>query len=100
MGRVPCTQASGQISADGQFRWDGQEWVPLAAGYREPTSWTRPTNIGSFANPGRSPIPITGLIISELFAVLGLATFVWMLVAGIKFGPWALKKPGRPPSET
>jgi hypothetical protein len=33
---------AGQISPDGQFRWDGQQWVPLAAGYREPTSWTNP----------------------------------------------------------
>jgi hypothetical protein len=193
MDPVPSTQASGQISADGQFRWDGQQWAPLAAGYREPTSWTRPmqlitaalfaisaisgvvitfafvnhdsvlrainaqgtqipattsidtvvnitigvtygvaiffsllylvaalgsylgwrwmfwaalvlyglsgitvfTNIGSFANPDRSPVPTAGLIVSELFALLGLALFVWMLVAVIKFGPWAMKKPGR-----
>ena len=192
MDPVPSTQAAGQISADGQFRWDGQQWVPLAAGYREPTSWTRPmqlitaalfaisaisgvvitiafvnhdsvlravkaqgvqipattsidtvvnitigitygvailfallylvaalgsyvgwrwmfwaalvlyglsgiavfTNLGSIANPDRSPLPIAGLIISELFALLGLAMFVWMLVALIKFGPWAMKKPG------
>jgi hypothetical protein len=193
MDPVPSTQAAGQISADGQFRWDGQQWVPLPANYREPTPWTRPmqsitaalfaisaisgvvitiafvnhdsvlralhaqgtqipvstsvdtvvnitigvtygvaiffsllyliaalgsylgwrwmfwaalvlyglsgitvfTNIGSFANPDRSPIPVAGLIISELFAVLGLAMFVWMLVAVIKFGPWAMKRPGR-----
>ncbi len=193
MDPVPTTQAAGQISADGQFRWDGQQWVPLASNYREPTPWTRPmqlitaalfaisaisgivttiafvnhdsvlraihaqgtqvpagtnidtvvnvtigitygvaiffsllylvaalgsylgwrwmfwaalvlyglsgitvfTNIGSFANPGRSPIPVTGLIVSELFAVLGLAMFVWMLIAAIRYGPWAMKKPGR-----
>ena len=193
MEPVPSTQAAGEISADGQFRWDGQQWVPLAAGYREPTSWTRPmqlitaalfaisaisgvvitiafvnhdsvlraikaqgnqlpattsidtvvnitigitygvaivfallylvaalgsylgwrwmfwaalvlyglsgisvfTNLTSIANPDRSPLPIAGLIISELFALLGLAMFVWMLVAVIKFGPWAMKKPGR-----
>src|SRR6266851_4072819 len=187
MDPVPSTQAAGQ------FRWDGQQWVPLPTNYREPTSWTRPmqlltaalftisaisgvvitiafvnhdsvlrvihaqgtqipvstsvdtvvnitigvtygvaiffsllyliaalgsflgwrwmfwaalvlyglsgitvfTNIGSFANPDRSPIPVAGLIISELFAVLGLAMFVWMLVAVIKFGPWAMKRPGR-----
>ena len=53
------------------------------------------TNIGSFANPDRSPIPVTGLIVSELFAVLGLAMFVWMLIAAIRYGPWAMKKPGR-----
>jgi len=193
MDPVPTTQAAGQISADGQFRWDGQQWVPLASNYREPTPWTRPmqlitaalfaisaisgvvttiafvnhdsvlraihaqgtqvpagtnidtvvnvtigitygvaiffsllylvaalgsylgwrwmfwaalvlyglsgitvfTNIGSFANPDRSPIPVTGLIVSELFAVLGLAMFVWMLIAAIRYGPWAMKKPGR-----
>ena len=32
----------GQISPDGLFRWDGQDWTPLARGYREPTSWTLP----------------------------------------------------------
>ncbi|HKA12883.1 MAG TPA: hypothetical protein VKI99_20675 [Candidatus Dormibacteraeota bacterium] len=32
----------GQISPDGLFRWDGQDWMPLARGYREPTSWTLP----------------------------------------------------------
>jgi hypothetical protein len=193
MDPVPSTQAAGQISADGQFRWDGQQWVPLPANHREPTPWTRPmqlitaalfaisaisgivitiafvnhdsvlraihaqaaqipattsvdtvvnitigvtyavavffsllylvaalgsylgwrwmfwaalvlfglsgitvfTNIGSFANPDRSPIPVAGLFVSELFAVLGLAMFVWMLVAVIKYGPWAMKKPGR-----
>jgi len=193
MNPVPSTQAAGQISADGQFRWDGQHWVPLPASHREATPWTRPmqlittalfaisaisgvvitiafvnhdsvlralhaqgtqipvstsvdtvvnitigvtygvaiffsllylvaalgsflgwrwmfwaalvlyglsgitvfTNIGSFANPDRSPIPVAGLIISELFAVLGLAMFVWMLVAVIRFGPWAMKRPGR-----
>src|SRR6266852_412396 len=172
MDPVPSTQAAGQISADGQFRWDGQQWVPLPAisaisgvlitiafvnhdsvlraihaqGTQIPVStsvdtvvnitigvtygvaiffsllylvaalgsylgwrwmfWaalvlyglsgiTVFTNIGSFANPDRSPIPVAGLIISELFAVLGLAMFVWMLVAVIKFGPWAMKKAGR-----
>src|SRR6266511_3238072 len=32
----------GEISTDGQFRWDGQAWSPLARGHREPTSWTLP----------------------------------------------------------
>ena len=45
MDPVPTTQAAGQISADGQFRWDGQQWVPLASNYREPTPWTRPMQL-------------------------------------------------------
>jgi len=32
----------GQISPDGMFRWDGQDWMPVARGYREPTTWTVP----------------------------------------------------------
>lgn len=32
----------GEISRDGQFRWDGAQWAPLARGHREPTSWTVP----------------------------------------------------------
>ncbi len=52
-------------------------------------------NLGSLRNPDRSPVPIGGLIVSEMLAVLSLALFVWMLVAVIMYGPWAMKKPGR-----
>lgn len=193
MDPVPPVQTAGQISADGQFQWDGTQWVPLAKSYRQPTPWTRPmqlvsaalfaisavvsvistavfvnhdtmlaaikaqgtqipsgtdidqvvnialaftwgvviffavlevvaaigsylgwrwmfwaalvlfglsgisafTNLGTLANPSRSPVPTGGLIASELFAVLSLAMFVWMLIAAFKYGPWAMKKPGR-----
>src|SRR6202158_5689621 len=47
MDPVPAAQPAGQISADGQFRWDGQQWVPLAAGYRVPTPWTRPMQLAA-----------------------------------------------------
>lgn len=193
MDPVQPAQSAGQVSADGQFRWDGQQWVPLGAGYREPTPWTRPMqqisaayfaisavyglistivfinhdsvlkaiqaqgtqlpqgtdidtivnvtigitwaiaifflvleivaaigsylgwrwifwgalvlyglsaigallNISSLFNPSRSPVPEAGLIVSELLALAGLAMFVWMIVAVIRFGPWAMKRPGR-----
>lgn len=52
------------------------------------------TNLGSLANPDRSPVPRSGLIVSELFALVDIAMFVWMLIAVIRFGPWAMKKPG------
>jgi hypothetical protein len=192
MDPVPASQSAGQISADGQFRWDGQQWVPLAAGHREPTPWTRPmqlaaagvlavsaivgvittlvfynhdavvralhdagttippnttedtvvnitigaaialaigigivelvgavgsylgwrwmfwpvlvicglTAIGallglaSFARASSSPVGVGGLVISELLDLLGAAVFVWMLVGLIKYGPWAMKRPG------
>lgn len=192
MDPVPASQSVGQISADGQFRWDGQQWVPLAANYRQPTPWTRPMQLGaagllavsavvgvittlvfynhdavvralhdqgtvipagttedtvvnitigfaialaigigivelvgavgsylgwrwvfwpvlvifglitigallgliSFARVNASPIGLGGLIISELLDLAGAAMFVWMIVALIKFGPWAMKRPG------
>src|SRR5260370_26409676 len=192
MAPVPASQSAGQISADGQFRWDGQQWVPLGAGHREPTPWTRPmqlaaagvlavsalvgvittlvfynhdavvralhtqgtpipggatadtlvnitigfaiafaigvgiielvgavgsylgwrwvfwpvlvicglTAIGallglfSFARASSSPVGTGGLAISELLDLAGAAVFVWMLVGLIKYGPWAMKRPG------
>jgi hypothetical protein len=184
--------AAGQVSADGQFRWDGQQWVPIAPGTREPTPWTRPmqlaaaalfvveafysvivtvvfvnhdsmlkvikaqgtqipagssvdtviniaiagtigvvvffgvcqlvgalgsylgwrwmfwvalvlfglgglgalTNVPTLVRPETSPIPLPGELVSELLSILSLATFVWMLIGVIRFGPWAMKKPG------
>lgn len=192
MDPVPASQSAGQISADGQFRWDGQQWVPLGAGHRVPTPWTRPmqlaaagllavsaivgvistlvfynhdavvralqaqgtpipagttedtlvnitigfaiafaigiaiielvgavgsylgwrwvfwpvlvifglTAIGAlfglagFARANSSPIGVGGLVISELLDILGAALFVWLLVGLIKYGPWAMKRPG------
>jgi hypothetical protein len=184
--------AVGQVSADGQFRWDGQQWVPIPRGQREPTPWTRPmqlgvaaffalealfsiltsalyinhdsmlrviqsngttipqgtnvdtvinisiffawavviviavleliaalgsylgwrwmfwaalvllgfgaigavSNIGNFAHPDASPIPTWGIVVSEVLSIVSLALFVWMLIGVIRFGPWAMKKPG------
>jgi hypothetical protein len=52
------------------------------------------TNLTTIFNPTKSPVPVAGLIAGEVFALLGLAMFVWMLIAAIKYGPWAMKKPG------
>jgi hypothetical protein len=191
LSQTPSTLV-GQVSADGQFRWDGAQWVPIPRGVREPTSWTRPlqlavagvfvvqavyslivslifinptnmrraleaqgtsipqgtdintvvnisvgfalgvviviaicgvvigvgsylgwrwmfwvalvflglgaigaiTNISSITRPETSPIPLWATAISEIISVANLALFVWMLIAVIRFGPWALKKPG------
>ena len=184
--------AVGQVSADGQFRWDGLQWVPIAPGTREPTPWTRPMqlaaaglfvveaaysvvvsvtfinhdsmlkainaqgttiptgtgvdtivniaifttiaagvviailelvaavgsylgwrwifwaalvlfgfgglgallNLPSLFKPSASPIPLPGLLVSELLSIVSLGLFIWMLMGVIKFGPWAMKKPG------
>src|SRR5712692_42243 len=183
MDPVPASQSAGQISADGQFRWDGQQWVPLGAGHRVPTPWTRPMqlaaagffalsaitsliitfgfvnhdsvlravhaqgaqipastdidtiinatvgltygvaiffaaldvvaavgsflawrwifwavfvlcglstigglfNLRAFANVDQSPVPIVGLVVDELIALLAAGLFVWMVVGLVKY---------------
>jgi hypothetical protein len=52
------------------------------------------TNLGTFAQPDRSPVPTWGVAVSEVGAVISLALFVWLLIGAIRFGPWAMKKPG------
>ncbi len=37
---LPQNPQVGAISPDGQFQWDGQDWMPLARVRREPTAWT------------------------------------------------------------
>jgi hypothetical protein len=183
--------AVGQVSADGQFRWDGQQWVPIPRGAREPTPWTRPmqlasagffaaqvllsiftaalyinhdsmlkviqaqgnlpqgtdpetvvsfaifigwatvvvvsilglvaalgsylgwrwmfwvvlvlcglngigaiTNLSYFVKPEASPMPTWAIAVDEVFAIAGVALFVWLLIGVIRFGPWAMKRPG------
>ena len=54
------------------------------------------SNLQYFARPDTSPIPTWSLAISEVFSVVGLGLFVWLLVGLVKFGPWAMKKPGAP----
>jgi hypothetical protein len=182
----------GQVSADGQFRWDGTQWIPIPRGQREPTPWTRPMqlgaaalfaaeavysvltsfifinhdsmlkaiqaqgtqfpsgtnvddavnlaigltygaviffgilelvaalgsflgwrwmfwvalvlfglgalggiiNLGTLARPSTSPVPFGVQAVSELISLATLGLFVWMLVGLVKYGPWAMKKPG------
>ncbi|HEX2682047.1 MAG TPA: hypothetical protein VHQ03_12235 [Candidatus Dormibacteraeota bacterium] len=47
MQQPPPVSPVGQISADGQFQWDGTQWVPLAQGTRFPTPWTRPMQLAA-----------------------------------------------------
>ncbi|HEY8802707.1 MAG TPA: hypothetical protein VIN00_06480, partial [Candidatus Dormibacteraeota bacterium] len=52
------------------------------------------TNLPTLFKPATSPIPLPAVLVSELASILSLAMFVWMLIGVIKFGPWAMKKPG------
>jgi uncharacterized membrane protein len=51
------------------------------------------TNLPTLFRADTSPIPLPGILVSELLSILSLASFVWMLIGVIKFGPWAMKKP-------
>lgn len=52
------------------------------------------TNLANFANPDKTQVPLWGIAISELFGIASAALFVWLLIGVIRFGPWAMKKPG------
>ncbi len=184
--------AVGQVSADGQFRWDGMQWVPIPKGTREPTSWTRPMQLAAAAlltveavttiavyvlfynhdaakkaleasgrqipsgttedqliafsiaaaiavavalglielfgalgafvrwrwafwyvivlmglgslsgivglyslfRPSSSPFPLGAILLQEVLALAAIPMFIWMLIAVITRGPWAMKRPG------
>lgn len=191
LSQNPST-AVGQVSADGQFRWDGQQWIPIPRGVREPTPWTRPTQLAaaallaleavysvattviftnhdavkralaaqgtqipsgmsedtyinviiatavgfvvffavieligavgsylgwrwifwavlvlmalgginaiftlvSIVRPGTSGGPVPVAAGQELLTLAAAAMFVWMLIGAIRYGPWAMKRPG------
>jgi hypothetical protein len=46
-GAPPTAIPLGARSSDGQFRWDGQQWVPIVGA--EATSWTRPLQLATAA---------------------------------------------------
>ena len=189
-GAASAGRRVGEISPDGQFRWGGAQWEPLPAGYREPTSWTRPlrlvtagylvlsvlyalitnalflnpatterafrtsvpdasaeqvqqavtvtvllgwsfllvvsvislvvavgsyrgwrwafwgalvwlglnsigilTNLSTLTRSGTPPQPPVATLGSLLLSIAALALFVWLLVAAIRHGPWAMRKP-------
>ena len=52
------------------------------------------SNLGSLVKPASSPVPLGGLVFTEVVGILTLAMFVWMLVGVIKYGPWAMRRPG------
>ncbi len=62
----PPSSPVGQISADGQFQWDGQQWVPLPQGLRFPTPWTRPMQL---ITAGLLAVQALELLVSGLFTI-------------------------------
>lgn len=52
------------------------------------------TNLVSISRPNLTETPVWALVVDELFSLAALGLFVWMLIAIITRGPWAMKKPG------
>ena len=50
--------------------------------------------LGSIVRPGTSGGPIGVAIVQELLTLAAAAMFVWMLIGVIRYGPWAMKRPG------
>lgn len=63
---MPPSTAVGQVSPDGQFRWDGVQWVPIPRGTREPTGWTRPMQL----------VTAGVLVLEAVYGVVTTAIFV------------------------
>ena len=51
-------------------------------------------NLANFANPDKSTAPLWGVAVSELLDVASAGMFVWMVIALITRGPWALRRVG------
>jgi len=52
------------------------------------------TNLGNFSRPNQTELPVWSIAVSEVFSLIALALFVWLIVGLVKYGPWAMKKPG------
>lgn len=49
--------------------------------------------VGLFRS-NNTPFPFAYEVVSEVLGLAAVATFVWMLVGVIRYGPWAMKRPG------
>lgn len=81
------------VAALGSFlRWRWMFWVAivlLGIG-----SIGAVTNLTTFAHPQSSPVPTWGIAVTEVLSLVAVGLFVWMLIGAIRYGPWAMKKPG------
>ena len=41
-----------------------------------------------------SPVPLGASVVEEVVAVAAIPMFVWMLIGVVRYGPWAMKRPG------
>ena len=52
------------------------------------------TNPVALANPNVQTMPPGAIGVGLLFSVAALALLAWFVVAAVRYGPWAMRKPG------
>lgn len=72
--------------------WRWMFWVVLAA--LAFSSIGVASNLLNLLNPPGQVMPPGALVVSWLFSLGALALAVWFVVAAVRFGPWAMRKPG------
>ncbi len=51
-------------------------------------------NLGTIVRPGPTSPPVALSVVQEVLTLSAAAVFVWMLIGVIRYGPWAMKRPG------
>lgn len=82
----------GFVALGSYLGWRWMFWVALVV--LGLTSIGVFTNLGNFANPNGTEIPVWGLVLNEIFSLVALGLFVWLLIGVITRGPWAMRKLG------
>lgn len=50
--------------------------------------------VSLFRPASGTPYPVGYLVLLEVLGAVAVAIFVWMLIGVIRYGPWAMKRPG------
>lgn len=92
IGFVAVLAAIEVVAASGSLlRWRWMFWVALVLFGLGGLSAM--TSLPSLANSGGSSYPRAVLMLEEALSLAAVMMFVWMVVAALKFGPWAMRRP-------
>lgn len=73
--------------------WRWAFWLDLAA--LALVSLTVLTNALALANPAVQALPPAAIMVNLLIALVALFLLAWFIVAAVRYGPWAMRRPGR-----
>lgn len=80
------------VAAGSYFGWRWMFWVAIVLFALSGLGAV--FNLAAFARPSTTTTPVWGLVVTEIFSLASLGMFIWLLIGVIKFGPWAMKRPG------